>query len=166
MSHLWCYSVTCMHLSVLFNAILVVNCVYVIAPVFGPAQLRVSFGVVKELTHDSRFVCVFVADACDICDVVVSGPYLRHCNPPGGRSLDSGPGPGMRQDADRDPYAEDRREGRLGSTSGCQGPSISGRESIWIESLVGRLPDCVSECGCCRRDIWYRCLAMPGSPCI
>ena len=117
---------------------------------------------------DTRFTicCVSVADACDICDVVVSGPYLRHCNPPGGGSLDSGPEPGMRQDADRDPYAEDRREGRLGSTSGCQGPSISGRESIWIESLVGRLPDCVSECGCCRRDIWYRCLAMPGSPCI
>ena len=45
-----------LRLSVLFNAILVVNCVYVIAPVFGPAQLRVSFGVVKELTHDSRFV--------------------------------------------------------------------------------------------------------------
>ena len=33
---------------------------------------------------DTRFTicCVFVADACDICDVVVSGPYLRHCNPP------------------------------------------------------------------------------------
>ena len=55
---------------------------------------------------DTRFTiyCVFVADACDICDVVVSGPYLRHCNPPPRwRDPGFGPGVGMRQDADGAP---------------------------------------------------------------
>ena len=56
LSHLWCYSAIYLHLSSTSSAISVVNCVYIIALGFGPAQLRVSFAVVKGLTHDSRFV--------------------------------------------------------------------------------------------------------------
>ena len=38
--------------------------------------------------------------ACNICEVVVSGPYLRHCRIPKWRGpLDLGPGAEMRQDA-------------------------------------------------------------------
>ena len=56
LSHLWCYSANFLHLPFTSSAISVGNCMYVIAPGFGSAQLRVSFAVVKGLTHDSRFL--------------------------------------------------------------------------------------------------------------
>ena len=51
---LWCSSTSLLHLSISYSAIPVVNYMYFIAPGFGPAQLRVSFALVKGLTHNSR----------------------------------------------------------------------------------------------------------------
>ena len=65
--HLWCSNASLLHLSVSSNAISVRNWMYFIAPGFGTAQLRVSFALVKELTHDTRLFCVFVAATCLIC---------------------------------------------------------------------------------------------------
>ena len=53
--HLWCSNAILLHLSFTSNTISVVNWMYFIAPVFGPAQLRVSFAVVKGLTHETTF---------------------------------------------------------------------------------------------------------------
>ena len=57
--HLWCSNTSCVHLSMSSSDTSVIHCVYVITPVFGPAQLRVSFAVVKGLTHDTRFLLRF-----------------------------------------------------------------------------------------------------------
>ena len=52
LSRLWCSSANCLHLSFTSSAISVVIGVYVIAPGFGSAQLRVSLAVVKGPIHD------------------------------------------------------------------------------------------------------------------
>ena len=53
--HLWCSNASLLHLSFTSNAIPVVNCMHSIAPGFGPAQLCVSFALVKGLTHEFMF---------------------------------------------------------------------------------------------------------------
>ena len=99
LSPLWCSSANVLHFSVLFSAISIVNHMYFIAPVFGWAQLRVSFAIVKGAATQHTIFASFVADACDICNVVVSGPYLRHCRTLGWRvSLGLGPEAWVRQD--------------------------------------------------------------------
>ena len=52
--HLWCSNASLLHLPISSSVIFGINCVYVIALGFGPAQLRVSFALVKGLRHDSR----------------------------------------------------------------------------------------------------------------
>ena len=99
LSYLWCSSANVLHFSVLFSAISIVNRMYFIAPVFGLAQLRVSFAVAKGPPHNTRVFAFFVAGACDICNVVVSGPYLRPCRTLRWRvSLGFGPEAWVRQD--------------------------------------------------------------------
>ena len=52
--HLWCSNASLLQPSVSSSAISARNWMYFIAPGFGTAQLRVSFALVKGLTHDTR----------------------------------------------------------------------------------------------------------------
>ena len=53
-----------------------VLCLYFIASGFVAAQLRGSFDVARRSDANVRLFLRFVGDACDICAVIVSGPYL------------------------------------------------------------------------------------------